>query len=1219
MRLLLAVTPGITNLDIRCHEGTAAPGWDGSATSAGSVYLPAGELRFEFGTGRDPKRKAQADYEKRAAELPRDAESVFVFATPRNWAGARAWASERAAEGGFKGVKAIDAHVLEGWLQASPSVHCWISERLGYRPRGAQTIEGWWGAFRGRLAKPLPTAFFVAGRERDAAETLSVLTNVQQSNGMAVVRASCDDEALAFLYGILCEHEDLLCRTMVIEDERAWRQIVESSVPLILIPLFDGEPDLAAAANGGHRVVTLAGPDDVVRGRAIRLGKVEPVAAREALAEVGHDSENAAALVALGRRSVAALVRRVSKDPRIRKPEWVKDPEQSAVLAPLVLVGSWTDSEGDTQAIKKMVRRSWDHIERLLKSLAKRPDAPFVRSGETWRLTSPTEAALLLMPELTKNDIARWMELTSGVLLEPDPYLGMDAVQRFQTSDAGATPVYSEILKQGLAGGLALAAASDEELPPGLRIRDTVDAIVGRLVDAANADTTGDAWASLAGILPLLAEASPEVFLDAIEFDLDRPNPVLSTMFNDQGTDVLFGPSSPHPHLLWALETLCWSSVYFGRAAFLLGRLAASDPGGRLGNRPIRSLKNVTAGWLAQSGASAEEKIDAIDRILRRDPDVGWEVAMAVWPAGNAITEPPRSPRFREWSSSTESVSFADWSRFVEGLVALAIAAAGTSAERWQELVHKIGSLSPGQQRVVTERLSEVVDQQAWSADERYSVWSSLTSEADRHEEQTYPQFPTDGDEVASFPSIARDLEPIRDPRRFSHLFDWRVRVPSNRRTGDEGYAAELAGLRSDAIDQVLAQGTKALEALVVDVDTPNWVGQLLGQKQAAPEQVVLGWLDSEDPNLRSAAHAFAATKIVAEGIEWLKTALVSPSLERKAPRERIMAAVPFTKEYWMRVATLGGDLEIAYWQCVDPSRVLPEQRREAVLLLLRHERPWDAAGLLCDACDDHEELDIGLVKEVFGGLRQVTAPPRSATLSGYHIERLLEYLEQHAAHDEELPRFEFMFFELLNNHHPTAALYRTLNNSPDEFVNLVEAGYRGERDAKRSLTAEEHTLARRAWGVLRAWPTVPGTGDDGTIDAARLAEWVRSARLSLSDTGRTAVGDEVIGEVLAASPMGADGVWPVEPVREIIESVGSPQIDTGLHIGRTKRRGITWRGVFDGGGQERALEREYREMAGKIAVKWPRTARILRGIADDYRDQAHHHDTEAERRGDGG
>lgn len=94
MRRLLAQTPGVTNIDIRAREGTAAPGWDGTATSDGSSFLPKGELRFEFGTNQQPKSKANEDYNKRADEIVGKSDEIFVFATPRNWAGAAEWAKE---------------------------------------------------------------------------------------------------------------------------------------------------------------------------------------------------------------------------------------------------------------------------------------------------------------------------------------------------------------------------------------------------------------------------------------------------------------------------------------------------------------------------------------------------------------------------------------------------------------------------------------------------------------------------------------------------------------------------------------------------------------------------------------------------------------------------------------------------------------------------------------------------------------------------------------------------------------------------------------------------------------------------------------------------------------------------------------------------------------------------------------------------------------------
>ena len=115
MRRLFAQTPGVTNLEIRVREGTSAPGWDGVATSTGSAYLPAGELRCEFGTNQKVKPKADSDYAKRAKELGAEASKyVYVFATPRNWPSGQKWVEERRAERKFADVKVIDAHTLEG-------------------------------------------------------------------------------------------------------------------------------------------------------------------------------------------------------------------------------------------------------------------------------------------------------------------------------------------------------------------------------------------------------------------------------------------------------------------------------------------------------------------------------------------------------------------------------------------------------------------------------------------------------------------------------------------------------------------------------------------------------------------------------------------------------------------------------------------------------------------------------------------------------------------------------------------------------------------------------------------------------------------------------------------------------------------------------------------------------------------------------------------------
>ncbi len=130
-------------------------------------------------------------------------------------------------------------------------------------------------------------------------------------------------------------------------------------------------------------------------------------------------------------------------------------------------------------------------------------------------------------------------------------------------------------------------------------------------------------------------------------------------------------PSSPHPCLLWALETLCWSPDHFGRAAGLLTRVAAIDPGGRLSDRPLESLQNLTTGWIAQSGATVDEKIAVIERAPRVVPDVGWSLLVNLWPSAHTMASAPHKPTYRGRAPKKQSVTCTDWGRFVHGLLRL--------------------------------------------------------------------------------------------------------------------------------------------------------------------------------------------------------------------------------------------------------------------------------------------------------------------------------------------------------------------------------------------------------------------------------------------------------------------------------------------------------------------------------------------------------------------
>jgi hypothetical protein len=162
--------------------------------------------------------------------------------------------------------------------------------------------------------------------------------------------------------------------------------------------------------------------------------------------------------------------------------------------------------------------------------------------------------------------------------------------------------------------------------------------------------------------------------------------------------------------------------------------------------------------------------------------------------------------------------------------------------------------------------------------------------------------------------------------------------------------------------------------------------------------------------------------------------------------------------------------------------------------------------------------------------------------------------------------------------------------------------------------------LRRNCDSLLRNWRCPPGTADDGTIDRAALRAWVDEARQLLAEYDCTDIGDYRLGELLSGSPLGADGIWPAEPVRDIAEDLSaSKKFERGLIFGKLGSRGITWRGMYDGGNQEAALADQFSLWAEQLEDHWPRTGRVLRQLAYYNKKDARDGDALAEERADEG
>jgi hypothetical protein len=1221
VRRLLAATSGITNVSARAGDGIGLPGWDGRADSTATAFLPAGSLRFEFGVGSNPKAKAEEDYEKRRKE-PKAADLTFVFMTPRRWRDGASWAEAKAELAHFAGVRVLDADDLEGWLTETPAVHQWISEQLGRRPKDAQTLEQWWEQFQSRTKPALPPTLFVTGRDGEVGSLKDFLSGPP---GTLAVQTGSRDEAIAFVAATLADADaQNVSPAVIVRSAEVWDRMLAHPGRATLVPLFD-DPDLTAARDLGRHVISPLGRDEVVIGNPLPLPRPDRLGATQAFEAAHLSHDQAYHLAALARRSMPALIRKLARDHAFAQPAW-GEPANAAIFAPLILIGSWTDGEGDREFAATMTGESWPVIERALLHATRTNDPPFVRSSDQWHLASSEEAYLVLGHTLTRNDLARWHKLVVELISETDPVLDLPADERPMAGFHGVRRTHSSVLRRGVAEGLALIGShEDERMSDNNTASEHASSVVREILHLANADESGRSWWALSDVLPLLAEAAPYAFLDAVHDDLSQKSPVLRTMFQDRDKDSLFGMSSPHSGLLWALETLCWSEDHILDAARALARLRSIDPGGRLSNRPLESLCSVLVGWIRHTSASLDLKKKVITAIANESDDNGWALVMGLWPSQMTAAMPPHAPRFRDWSPDSRSVLVSEWLDYIHYLTQNAIYLVDGRSDRWAELVTRLSPLPPKDRETVITTFAGYVSGRTFETRDRLSLWEKIREEIGRHRQFPEADWSMADDILKKLEAIAEELEPRETTERFGYLFDWHPSLPNLDRTDFDLYEAELLKLRKAAVQSTLdASGIDGIRDLARRSKAPGHLGWVVGI--VASDDVtseLLTWLDSDDKNMQGVAVSWANYHLRYDnGGAWLRQMLNKAEVASGDRRVALALSAPPTAAMWQVIEEADGDLAERYWSKAHPLGVPPPDAERAIRSLLQHERPWAAVDIIASFLHHPDKeastsVTTDLVREALDSALTADPGETSSQSLGYELGVILDYLETRGLDTGVLARYEFAFFQLLEHHRIPRALFAALADEPALFVELVSRVYRGEHQPDRKLNQQEAAFAHHAWWVLRHWDGIPGRRDDGTVDGPHLTSWTRAARLEFADSGRTDIGDELIGQMLAYSPIGADEAWPAEAVREIVEATGSQSLESGIHTGVINNDGVTTRGVFDGGDLERNKAARYREWSKQVAPSSPRTGRLLRRLAESYERDARHHDDEAATRSD--
>ena len=648
--LIRATHGSAVRLRFPSDEGVRHAGWDGyTSTDTGSDYVPKGDAGWEIGTQRSNiVQKANDDYRKRTAEpAPLDpASAAYVFVTPRHWPKKDEWAKAHQDEGPWREVRAYDADDLVHWIEQMPAVGLWLAARLSKRPAGTRELEEVWEEWSLATQWPLTEDLVLSDRDQDAAEVLRWLRG---EPSVLSLQATNSDEVVAFFHATLCELPDDLAaayraRCLVATTATAARTLDNAPSPLILL-LTDPEPGLARRlAKRGHYVLQAYDERPAARGEVRALARPSREGIARALTAAGIAEPRANGLARDSARNLAVLRRLIPGAPG-RLPKWAEEPPPHALLAAL-LAGGWDeDAEADRTLLSEIADQPYEAVIAALAPYLGEFDSPLQKIGSTWRIASPPDAWFLLAHNLTSTDISRFEAAAHAVLGSADPRFDMAPDERWMAAVRAPHRDYSGMLRHGIGQVLILLALWGDRVRAVPDAGRRADAIVGKLLRVADQRR----WWSLSRDFQLLAEASPDAFLSAIEGSLDQNDPPIGALFgHDQGG--VFG-TEHLSDLMWALESLAWSPDWMPRVTHVLARLDAIDTKPRrYVNGPANSLRQIHLLWFPQTFATLDQRLRALDLIRKQETNAAWKLMLGVLPQGHDTSSPSPMPRWRDFT-----------------------------------------------------------------------------------------------------------------------------------------------------------------------------------------------------------------------------------------------------------------------------------------------------------------------------------------------------------------------------------------------------------------------------------------------------------------------------------------------------------------------------------------------------------------------------------------
>ena len=887
---------------------------------------------------------------------------------------------------------------------------------------------------------------------------------------------------------------------------------------------------------------------------------------------------------------------------------WAQHPD-ATYLALAVLIGAWNEEgQDDRNAITQLLGISYEEWLKKAREILHCPGSPLSLNNGIWKVVNRSELWSLLGSRILDHDLDKFKSLAISTLSEPDPAFELPPEERHAASIHGKVLKCSQALRKGISEGLAILGSNPDacgNCSPG-EAKATCKLVLWAILS----DADWVLWGSLDSLLPALAEAAPDEFLDAVETALSLKPCPFDELFAQEGSGIT--GRNYLTGLLWALEGLAWDKQYLVRVCVVLGELASHDPGGQWVNRPSNSLATILLPWFPQTLAPVDKRKVAVKTLLNEWPVIAWNLILQLLPGQHETSSGSHKPNWRktipdDWE---ESVTTQEYRQQVSFFGKLAVGSAGHDIERLTALIDRFDNLP----QPAFDQLVEVLNSRQVTElpeEQRQSLWDHLTKFTKIHRRFSDAKWALSSEVVSEIESVATKLAPTNLLNLKRMLFSGHD-LDLYEETGNwKEQQKKLEEKRQQAIRDILSSGgMEEIIQFAKDVESPLQVGNSLSVagKAEIDEWIFPAMLATEDRKLVEFTGSYVWSRRYNYGWDWVD------GLDRSGWSDLHMAQflsyLPFVEESWRRAEAWLGKFEKEYWRITNAN---PYDTNDdigfAIGKLIENGRPKAAIHCLSKQVRSKQVIDKDQAVRALLFAGNSIEPLGS--LDKYGLIEIIKALQHDPeTNPEDLSTVELAYLPLLNRYIDEDASPKTLENrlasDPAFFCEAIGLSYRSKKEPKpkRERSERDKAIAQNAGKLLWKWRTPPGTQPDSTFLPDRLRQWLEQVKEKCAESGHLEVALIHIGQVLFHCPPDPDELWIHHTVAEVLNDKSAAKMREGFRSAVLNSRGAHF--VDPTGKPERKLAIQYRQKAEDVEnAGFQRFAVTLRGIGDFYDQEA--------------